>query len=152
MLEFKTSFTNSKSLKVFLLNTICFHSFSYGSSFYIKTTFVVKLLLLNMNFHSFHLCFIVSCCFCNKLVFCETPIRVKFISWIYERLCVIWYHLYNLRNVKNTHGEVLRLEKLEANACNFTKSSTLLWVLFMFFTKFLPNGTKSRKTSHIISV
>ena len=80
MLEFKTSFTNSKSLKVFLLNTICFHSFSYGSSFYIKTTFVVKLLLLNMNFHSFHLCFIVSCCFCNKLVFCETPIRVKFSS------------------------------------------------------------------------
>ena len=29
----------------------------------------------------------------------------------------IWYHLYNLRNVKNTHGEVLLLAvKLQAKA------------------------------------
>ena len=25
----------------------------------------------------------------------------------YVMLCVIWYHLYNLKNVKNTHGGVL---------------------------------------------
>ena len=22
----------------------------------------------------------------------------------YEAFCTIWYHLYNLKNVKNTHG------------------------------------------------
>ena len=26
--------------------------------------------------------------------------------------CAIWYHLYNLKNVKNTHGAVLLLVKL----------------------------------------
>ena len=29
-------------------------------------------------------------------------------------LCTIWYHLYNLKNVKNTHGGVLLLVKLQA--------------------------------------
>ena len=38
------------------------------------------------------------------------------------------YHLYNLKNVKNTHGGVLLLE-----ACNFTKINTPAWVFFMFF-------------------
>ena len=28
----------------------------------------------------------------------------------------IWYHLYNLKNVKNTHGGVLLLVKLQAEA------------------------------------
>ena len=28
--------------------------------------------------------------------------------------CAIWYHLYNLKNVKNTHGGVLILVKLQA--------------------------------------
>ena len=28
--------------------------------------------------------------------------------------CAIWYHLYNLKNVKTTHGEVLILVKLQA--------------------------------------
>ena len=32
-----------------------------------------------------------------------------FLSWIVMR-CAIWYHLYNLKNVKNTHaGELLSL-------------------------------------------
>ena len=29
----------------------------------------------------------------------------------YEMLCVIWYNLHNLKNVKNTHGEELLLLK-----------------------------------------
>ena len=41
--------------------------------------------------------------------------------------CGIWYHLYNLKNVKNTHEGVLLL------ACNFTKSNTPPWVFFTFF-------------------
>ena len=28
--------------------------------------------------------------------------------------CAIWYHLYNLKNVKNYHGGVLILAKLQA--------------------------------------
>ena len=37
----------------------------------------------------------------------------------YVMLCAIWYHLCNLKNVKNTHGEVLLLVKLNVEACNF---------------------------------
>ena len=42
---------------------------------------------------------------------------------IYVR-CAILYHLYNLKNVKNTHGGV---------TCNFTKINTPPWVFFTFF-------------------
>ena len=31
-------------------------------------------------------------------------------------LCVIWYHLYNFKNVKNAHGRVLLLVKFQAEA------------------------------------
>ena len=47
-------------------------------------------------------------------------------------LCAIWYHLYNFKNVKSTHGGVLLLVKLQASACNYTKSNTPLWVFFTF--------------------
>ena len=36
--------------------------------------------------------------------------------------CAIWYHLYTLKNVKNTHECY----------CNFTKSNTPPWVFFTF--------------------
>ena len=47
---------------------------------------------------------------------------------------VIWYHLYDFKNVKNTHGEVLLLVNFQAKAKarNFTKSNTSPWVFFMF--------------------
>ena len=44
-------------------------------------------------------------------------------------LCAIWYHLYNLKNVKTTHGGMALLVKLQAY---FTKSNTPLWVFFTF--------------------
>ena len=40
--------------------------------------------------------------------------------------CAIWYHLYNLKNKKNTRGGVLLLVKLQA-------FNTPPWVLFLFF-------------------
>ena len=84
--------------------------------------------------------------------------------------CAIWYHLYNLKNVKNTHGVVLLLVKLQAfpriqteyeevlrislysvrireKACNFTKSNTPPWVYFTFLN--CTNGTKWRNASRI---
>ena len=33
--------------------------------------------------------------------------------------CAIWYHLYNLKNMKNTHGGVSILVKLQAEAPSF---------------------------------
>ena len=47
--------------------------------------------------------------------------------------CATWYHLYNLKSVKNTHGGVLPLVKLHASANNFAKSNTPPWVFFTFF-------------------
>ena len=58
--------------------------------------------------------------------------------------CSNWYHLHNLKNVKNTHGGVLLLVKLQVLDCNFTKSKTLSWVIFMFLN--CTNGTKLRNT------
>ena len=58
----------------------------------------------------------------------------------------IWYHLSNLKNVKNTHGGMLLLVKLQAK-------SNLLKVTFLYgcFSRFLncTNNTKSRKASHM---
>ena len=64
--------------------------------------------------------------------------------------CAIWYHLCNLKNVKNAHGGVLPLVvKLQV------KLATLLKVTFLHgcFSRFLncANGTKSRKGSHMIA-
>ena len=59
----------------------------------------------------------------------------------------IWYFLYNFKNVKNTHEGVLHLVKLQAKACNFTKSNTPSWVFFTFLN--YTNGTKSRNASYL---
>ena len=48
-------------------------------------------------------------------------------------LCAVWYHLYNLKNMKITHGRVLLLVKLQALACSFAKGNTPVWVFFTFF-------------------
>ena len=50
-------------------------------------------------------------------------------------LCTIWYHLHNLKNVKNTHRRVLLLVKLLAETCNFTKSNTPPLVFLTVFKK-----------------
>ena len=65
-----------------------------------------------------------------------------------EMLYAIWYHLYNLNNVKNTDGGVLLLVKLQASTCNFTKSITPQWVFFTIFK--LYKRCNLRKASHIL--
>ena len=46
------------------------------------------------------------------------PFKIKFLANVYGCSyvvrCAIWYHLYNLKNVKNTHGGVLLQVKLQA--------------------------------------
>ena len=52
--------------------------------------------------------------------------RVK----VCQMLCAIWYHLFNFKKVKNTHGGMTLLVKLQTY---FTESNAPLWVFFMFF-------------------
>ena len=66
----------------------------------------------------------------------------------YVMLCVIWYYIYNFKNVKSTHGGVLLLVKLQVETCNFTKSIISTWV-FLYFLNF-ANGAKSRRASHCV--
>ena len=51
--------------------------------------------------------------------------------------CAIWYHLYNLKNVKNTHGGVLILLNLTLLHGCFSRSLNCI------------NGTKSRNASQM---
>ena len=58
-----------------------------------------------------------------------------------EMLCAIWFHLHNLKNVKNTHGGVL------------AKVQALVTLLHECFSCFLncTYGTESHKISQIVS-
>ena len=53
--------------------------------------------------------------------------------------CAIWYHLDNLKNVRNTRARVLLLANIQASVWNVTKSITYSksitpqWVFFTFF-------------------
>ena len=49
---------------------------------------------------------------------------------VYQMFCAIWYHLHNLKNVKNTHGGMSLLVKLQAY---ITKSDTPVDGCFEFF-------------------
>ena len=62
-------------------------------------------------------------------------------------LCAIWYHLYNLKNVKNIHGGMSRSVRLQVEACILLKVT----LLHGCFSRFLncTNGTILRKASHI---
>ena len=62
------------------------------------------------------------------------------------KLCAIWYHLCNLKNLKNTHGTVLLLVKLQVSACNLLKV-ILFHGCFSYFLN-CTNGIKLRKASH----
>ena len=65
----------------------------------------------------------------------------------YETLCSIRYHLYNLKNMENTHGGVLLLVKQQATIVKVT-------LLHGCFPRFLncTNDTKSRNTSQSLNV
>ena len=56
----------------------------------------------------------------------ETVVTSRASNTLFEYVmhCAIRYHLYNFKNIKNTHGGVLLLVKLQAKVSNFTKSNT----------------------------
>ena len=61
--------------------------------------------------------------------------------------CAIWYYLDNLQNVKNIHGGVLFLVKLqalaEAHLGSSQKSMTMIFAKIVNDKKLLTNFTKS---------
>ena len=62
--------------------------------------------------------------------------------------CAILYHLYNLQNVKNTHGRVLLLIKLQLKkACYFTKTKTSSRVFLHS-----PNGMVANRAKYLIYI
>ena len=61
----------------------------------------------------------------------------------YVMFCAIWYHLYNLKNIKNTNGGVLHLVRLQA-----LLQITLLHGCFSGFLN-CTNGTNLRNASRM---
>ena len=49
------------------------------------------------------------------------------VRFTYVMRCAIWYHLYSLKNVKNTHGGVLLFVKLQAKPYAFTFFKLYKW-------------------------
>ena len=73
----------------------------------------------------------------------ESPVLLCFLNYSQNLMrCAISYHLYNLKNVKNTHGGISLLVKLQALA---------VIALHGCFSRFLncTNRTKSGKASQI---
>ena len=68
----------------------------------------------------------------------------------YVMFSTIWYHLYNLKNMKNTNGGVLLLAKLQAKPANLVK----MRFLHGCFSRFLncTNETKSCNASCILKI
>ena len=105
-------------------------------------------------------------------VFCKVD---TFWQYLYESICIricflikvqvphfkivmcwgIWSYLHNLKDVKNTHGEVLFLVKLQASAYNFTKSNTWSSLFFTFFILYkwyqIPQNISSVLIPHILT-
>ena len=66
--------------------------------------------------------------------------KILFLNKIYETLCAIWYHLYYLKNLKNTHGGVLLLVKLEAKAPWYQMIPNRAKHLILFIRHFFKPG------------
>ena len=64
----------------------------------------------------------------NDISYPQLLHKDKIYQWInttvfscqYGTFCPIWYLFFNFKSMKNTHGGVLLLVKLQAKACNFT--------------------------------
>ena len=65
--------------------------------------------------------------------------------------CVICYHFYSLKNVRNTHEGVLFLVKLQVFSQQlYEKQHSSMGVFHV--SKIVQNDTKWRKASHILSM
>ena len=83
--------------------------------------------LVCQTFHRHYMSVLLICCQLTKTNFqqmIDRSIDCLETSTTNMMRCAIWYHQHNLKNVKNTHGGALLLDK----------SNTLPFVFFTFFT------------------
>ena len=80
-------------------------------------------------------CFVLHILYFTKSEQYVSLVNILKFTYIYITLCAIWYHFYNVKNFKNSHGGVLLLVKLQTSACSFTESSTSPWVFSRFLKK-----------------
>ena len=71
--------------------------------------------------------------------------KMEYLSPEYVVRCAIWYHLYNLKNVKNTQGGVLILVKLQAKP----EPATLLKVTLLHGCKLYKWYQIAQRTTYI---
>ena len=90
---------------------------------------LVYLLLYQLELYRF--CIIATFHWTADLVFVSSFSISSFISWAYNPLRYL-VQFAQFKNMKNYHGGVFLLVKLQAKAWNFTKSITPPWVLFKF--------------------
>ena len=80
-------------------------------------------------------------------------------------LCMIWYQLYNLKNVKNTHGGMLLLVKLQAKSKSRKASHIYIYLQMRyavnlqrnFYTSFQKrkktfSGKKSNEPNNLLTL
>ena len=85
---------------------------------------------------------------CSDSIMEEFSVNIFVSHQIYVMFCAIWYHLYSLKNVKNTHGGVLLLVKLQGFSCRI--KVTLFHGCFPRFLN-CTNNIKSCNASHMYS-
>ena len=89
------------------------------------------------------------------VVIFHSTIGLKSSTSIYVIFCAIWYHLYNLKNVKNTHGGVILLRSCFSRFLNYTNSTKLRNALhtsvFWTFEKLKKNRWNKKVLWIIIS-
>ena len=124
-----------------------------------KETRTISLTYLNI-FHSFFQCF-----YCRIQINIEVDLPTiqdipgEYITMLsvfkinntdtttisFVMLFAIWYHLYNVKNMKSTHRGVLLLIKLQASVYSFTKSIIPSMSAFQVFkiVQMVPVCTKS---------
>ena len=108
----------------------------------------------NLSFSFFVRCKNKNPCFIQmfRSFICEFESLKSFCKMLNLMRCAIWYHLYNLKNVKSTHGGALSLVKLQALACSFTKINNPPWVFFTFFKFYKQYQSAQRVTNMFFSV
>ena len=82
---------------------------------YVKMKFSIKDFFGNDQIHSFLRIWsqLLKKSLMENFIFCAVMVLHSFYGKeVYVMRCAIWYHLYKLKNLKNTHGGVLLLVKL----------------------------------------
>ena len=135
---------SSGSLQYFILKKIYSDfvaAYTCYSLLHLPEAWIYYPIVHSITFYQFIICFDFEYGFYDKGQYYKIieHIVIWLTQWLifhnseYMIRYTIWYHLYNLKNVKNTHEGVLLLVKLQAKACNFSKINTRPWVFFMFF-------------------